>query len=218
MPAAAAAPLELGMVVAERRFKLRPNRRKALAVTIRVGRPSRPDRAPAREPWWCPVVILGVGDEGVRRIYGEDSLQALILALTYATRRVMGWAEKLRATMDWIDEDRDPVFLHARTQSHESAAIDHLIRGIVRAVAALESGRDLTAKQAGTAAKLLRSCVRETGFENVPWLDAPKPELPLRPPLSLPPKVSRRLRAGPAAGLPGSRRGPLKSRLAKPHK
>ena len=72
-------PIEIGPVVAERKLTFqRDDLQKS--VTLVVGQPVRPDRADALDPWWCPIQLRGL-DDRVHSIAGEDSLQALVLAL-----------------------------------------------------------------------------------------------------------------------------------------
>lgn len=64
----------LGKVVASRRFKLRGKPRKK--VELRIGTPRNFDGDA-----YCPVQLVGVGDERIKPVYGVDRLQALSLAM-----------------------------------------------------------------------------------------------------------------------------------------
>jgi len=78
-------PSELGDVVAERELKLRRKGHRASLVRVRFGRPIKDPNSDRQEPWWCPMLITGLGKPRMTSIAGEDSLQALILALEFVS-------------------------------------------------------------------------------------------------------------------------------------
>jgi hypothetical protein len=63
-----------GPVFATRRLALSGK----YTVTAKIGKPRKSKREPC---YYCPYQIKGIGAEKIRRAYGEDSMQALILAL-----------------------------------------------------------------------------------------------------------------------------------------
>ena len=67
----------LGDVVAERVLQATKNG-KSLVATVRLGRPVKSVDAP---DYRCPYQVAGIGDDVVRSASGEDSMQALALAI-----------------------------------------------------------------------------------------------------------------------------------------
>ena len=68
--------VELGPVLAERRYALKPDG----IVTVRIGQPFVPTDHPAES--WCPYQIDGLGSDKVRPAIGIDHFQSLWLAMT----------------------------------------------------------------------------------------------------------------------------------------
>jgi hypothetical protein len=79
-------PTELGDIVAERELMLRRKGHRARIVRVRFGRPTRGSNSDLQDPWLCPILITGFGKARMTSIAGEDSLQALILALEFVVR------------------------------------------------------------------------------------------------------------------------------------
>src|SRR5689334_9449060 len=95
-------PHSLDEVIAERICDLRRGGRRVGRVTVSLGRPVRaPDPAPT-DPWWCTVRIAGAGIDLERPIAGDDSLQALLLALEFAADILPEEAGTLGAQLDWL--------------------------------------------------------------------------------------------------------------------
>ena len=69
--------IPIGEVIAERVLEATKNGESYVA-TVRLGRPLRLEGAP---DYRCPYQVLGIGDDVVRSASGEDSMQALELAL-----------------------------------------------------------------------------------------------------------------------------------------
>jgi Domain of unknown function (DUF6968) len=69
--------IPLGEVIAERVLQATKNR-KSFVATVRLGRPVKSMDAPDHR---CPYQITGIGDDVVRSASGEDSMQALVLAI-----------------------------------------------------------------------------------------------------------------------------------------
>ena len=69
--------IPLGDVIAERVLQATKNR-KSFVATVRLGRPVKSVDAP---DYRCPYQITGIGDDVVRSASGEDSMQALVLAI-----------------------------------------------------------------------------------------------------------------------------------------
>jgi len=74
MPGDLPRAVPLGRVIATRRFRLRGDARRT--AELRIGAP-RDIKGNA----YCPVQLVGIGDEKVRPIYGVDRVLALQLAV-----------------------------------------------------------------------------------------------------------------------------------------
>lgn len=68
---------DLGDVLASRTLRYQPRAGDAVDVVVAIGIPTRDSDGRA---WICPFQITGIRDEPVRAIFGEDAMQALILA------------------------------------------------------------------------------------------------------------------------------------------
>jgi hypothetical protein len=79
----------LGRVIATRRFRLR--RGSSTTVELRIGAPREMD-----QDAYCPVQLVGLGDEKVRPIFGVDTVQALELAVRYLEPLLLQYADRLR--------------------------------------------------------------------------------------------------------------------------
>jgi hypothetical protein len=79
----------LGKVIASRRLTLKGRPR--AKAELRIGAPMQ-----LRQDAYCPVQLVGVGDERVRPIYGVDRLQALQLALRYVEPLLLRFGDRLR--------------------------------------------------------------------------------------------------------------------------
>jgi len=69
--------IPLGDVIAERVLAA-TNEGNSYVATVRLGRPVRMEDAPG---YLCPYQVSGIGDDVVRSAGGEDSMQALDLAI-----------------------------------------------------------------------------------------------------------------------------------------
>lgn len=67
----------LNEVIAERVLQATKHR-ESFVATVRLGRPVKSTDAPDHR---CPYQITGIGDDVVRSASGEDSIQALVLAI-----------------------------------------------------------------------------------------------------------------------------------------
>jgi hypothetical protein len=79
----------LGRVIATRRFRLR--RQPDATVELRIGTPREME-----QDAYCPVQLVGVGDEKVRPIFGADTVQALQLAVRYLEPLLIQYGDRLR--------------------------------------------------------------------------------------------------------------------------
>src|SRR5215471_12017437 len=74
-------PTELGREVANRRLSFKPRGGRCRDVIVRIGQPVRGPKAISHDPWWCPFEIVGFGLPKLSAAAGQDSVQALVLAL-----------------------------------------------------------------------------------------------------------------------------------------
>jgi len=157
-------PRRLGSVIAERRLKLVRRRKLARTVFVRLGRPLRSPRPERKDPWWCPVEITGLGKRRLRSIAGEDSLQALVLALQFVTLVLPADAERAGGRIDWLDERESLVFANTRLLSMASEALENLVGGLTKAVGVLENGGTRRAAAARKIARQLRALIASGGY------------------------------------------------------
>ena len=75
-------------------------------VIVRFGQPVREPEPDEAAPWWCPVEFAGLGPGGVAgkhffTIAGNDSLQAIELAIEFAQDVLPAFAAKAGGTISW---------------------------------------------------------------------------------------------------------------------
>src|SRR5881392_2597568 len=119
-------PRRLGKAVAERRLRLVRPRRRAAIVTVRFGRPVRSPRPERGDPWWCPIQVAGLGKRQLRPIAGEDSLQALVLALEFVTHTLPMEAERAGGHLEWLGVRERLVFANTLSAGLASTALQNL--------------------------------------------------------------------------------------------
>ena len=147
-------PRALGSVVAERTLRLERPRRRASLVRVRFGRPVRAPRPERGDPWWCPVQVSGLGRRRLKKLAGEDSLQALILALEFAGRVLPVEAERAGGHLTWLDDRESLLFANTFISGLLARNLENCITGLADAVGVLENGR------AGRAGKPLARRLR----------------------------------------------------------
>jgi hypothetical protein len=142
-------PETIGDVIAERVAALKKGGRRVGRIRIRFGRPVRSPVPEAGDPWWCPVQITGAGSGTLRSIAGVDSLQALILALEFATDILPHEAARVGAQVDWLGEAERIVFARQGLSHAADNAIVALLGRLKAVAAVLDSGdkRSRTARR-----------------------------------------------------------------------
>lgn len=85
--------IRLGTVIAERALD-GPDAN----VRVRIGKPRR---VAGSAEYYCPYVISGIGTEGVRCAIGEDTTQALLLALKMIGSDLYCSEEYQSGTLTW---------------------------------------------------------------------------------------------------------------------
>ncbi len=91
------------------------------------------------EPWWCPYQITGLGERKVLATAGEDSVQALVLALNAVELTLLARAKSARGEIDWLGEREKPIFAHTFFTVAYEAAIVNLVEGLKLARELLET-------------------------------------------------------------------------------
>jgi len=153
-------PRALGKVIAERRLRLEWPRRRATGVRVRFGCPVRAPRPKGGDPWWCPVQITGLGKSRLEQISGEDSLQALILALEFTGRTLPAEADRVGARLQWLGERENLVFANTFMSGMLERNLENCITGLADAVGVLENGGSARAKP---LAQRLRALITSGG-------------------------------------------------------
>ena len=135
-------PTELGAEIAKRDLVLRLGRRKRM-VRLRIGCPVKARNGRKNDPWFCPIVIERLGPrEKVYSIAGEDSLQALVLALDFARRMLPHYAQKAGGTIEWVSKDLDVISPQRELVEHYGQALTETLNGVRNAEAGLRGTKD----------------------------------------------------------------------------
>ena len=161
-------PRRLGTIIAERRLRFAAPRRPARTVIVRFGRPVQASRPERGDPWWCPVEITGLGRRSLRPIAGEDSLQALVLALEFVTRILPVEAERIGGHLEWLGEREQLVFANTLSGGLVSSALQNCVEGIADAVDALENGRARRHHARRKVASQLKALIASGGYTSDP--------------------------------------------------
>jgi hypothetical protein len=157
-------PRVLGTVIAERILKLERPGRRAAAVRVKFGRPVRgPER---RDPWWCPVEIAGLGKRRLEKVPGEDSLQALTLAMELVCRVLHLESARAGARVEWLGERERLIFANTFALGVLDRGLQNCITGLADAVDALEKPGSKPA--ARTLARRLRALIASGGVSADP--------------------------------------------------
>jgi hypothetical protein len=90
MPRALPRNVTLGPVIATRKLRVRGKPQRP--AELRIGTPRDMKGGDA----YCPVQLVGIGDEKVRPIYGVDTVQAVQLAMRYLEALFMRFGDQLR--------------------------------------------------------------------------------------------------------------------------
>jgi hypothetical protein len=133
-------PRALGSVIAERALSFDRPRRRATVVRVKFGRPVRAPRPERGDPWWCPVQISGLGKPRLETVAGEDSLQALILALEFASRVLPDAADRAGGHLQWLGERESLIFASTLTSGLLARSLQNCVMGLADAVRVLEKG------------------------------------------------------------------------------
>ena len=92
---------QLGEVIAEREFNVHDNAGEVKSAVFRIGKPQRQ----SSHSWYCPVQIIGLGDEKVDTGVGIDSLAALLSALYIAPALIQSIATVEQKRITFLEQD-----------------------------------------------------------------------------------------------------------------
>jgi hypothetical protein len=174
-------PRRLGKAVAERRFRLVGPRRRAAIVTVRFGRPVRSPRPERGDPWWCPVEIEGLGKTRVNPIAGEDSLQALVLALEFVTQLLPLEAARAGTQIEWLGERERLVFANTLSSGLAARALQNLVDGLAAVVNLLEDGHSRGSAASKKLVPQLKTLIASGGYTSDPRCLPQPPDTALQP-------------------------------------
>jgi hypothetical protein len=191
-------PRTLGTVIAERRLRVERPKRRATVVRVRFGAPVRAPRPKRGDPWWCPVQISGLRKRRLERIPGEDSLQALILALEFTSRILPAEAERVGAHLQWLGDRENLVFANTLISGMLERNLENCIAGLADAVGVLENGS--SERVAKPLAQRLRALIASGGHTSDPRRIPPS-NRPLERPGAKPLRLSKRAGAGRSTPL-----------------
>ena len=161
-------PRRLGKAIAERRLRLVRPRRRAAIVTVRFGRPVRSPRPERGDPWWCPVEIEGLGKRRLNPIAGEDSLQALVLALEFVTQLLPLEAERAGAQIEWLGERERLVFANTLSSGLAARALQNMVDGLAAVVNLLEDGHSRGSATSKKLVPQLKTLIASGGYTSDP--------------------------------------------------
>jgi hypothetical protein len=114
------------------------------------------------------VEVIGLGKSTLRPIAGEDSVQALVLALEFVTNVLPVEAQRARGQLEWLGERERLVFANTLSVGLASKALQNLVEGLACAVDVLQNGtgrRPVAAKQ---LARRLRALIASGGSHPIP--------------------------------------------------
>ena len=191
-------PRALGKVIAERTLRLERPRRRATVVRVRFGCPVRAPRPKRGDPFWCPMQITGLGKRRLEKIPGEDSLQALILALEFTSRTLPAEAGRVGAHLQWLGERENMVFANTFMSGMLERNLENCILGLADAVGVLENGGSGRAAEA--LAQRLRALISSGGHTADPRRIPPS-NRPLERPGMNPRRPGNRASAGRSTPL-----------------
>jgi uncharacterized protein DUF6968 len=100
------------------------------------------------------VEISGLGRRRLEKVAGEDSLQALILALEFVSRVLPVEADRAGGHLQWLGDRESLIFTNTFISGLLARSLENCITGLADAVGVLENGR------AGRAGKPLARRLR----------------------------------------------------------
>lgn len=160
-------PDRLGEPIAERRLKLHRRGVRPKGVRVRFGKPVRAPKPERGDPWWCPVEITGLKARSFTAVAGEDSLQALVLALKFVTQVLPVEAKRMRGRVEWLGEHERPVFADTFMLRAYEKAVSNLKGGLRLAVPLVKQSTASPAKRSRVKERLDRLLVT-SGFQRMP--------------------------------------------------
>jgi Domain of unknown function (DUF6968) len=161
-------PRSVGRVIAERRLRFVQSRRSVRIVSVRFGRPVQSRKPERGDPWWCPVEVVGLGKRSLRAIAGEDSVQALVLALEFVTNVLPVEAQRAGGHLEWLGERERLVFANTFSLGLAGRALQNLVDGLASAISVLENGARRGPVSERQLAHRLRALIVSGGYTSDP--------------------------------------------------
>lgn len=155
-------PSSLGTEMASRRLRFRPRAGRGREVVVRIGQPVRSPKPEPGDPWLCPYEIVGLGRHQLSTAAGEDSVQAMVLALRGIELTLQSRAKRAGGTIDWLGEDERPIFAHTLFMTIYEAALANLVEGLRVACELIE--RPGGSRRFEIEADRLRKLTEQRGF------------------------------------------------------
>jgi hypothetical protein len=103
-----------------------------------MGQPVRSPSPSRGDPWWCPFEVVGLGRPQLSAAAGQDSVQALVLALRGIEATLQSRAKRARGTIEWLGETERPIFAHTFLTSIYESALANLVDGLKLACELIE--------------------------------------------------------------------------------
>ena len=104
-------PKRMGRVVTTRVLTFAAPGRRSRSVVVRVGLPVRKPKPVARDPWWTPLAVRGLGAHSLTTyIAGVDATQSLVLALGFLEEILPVQARRAGGSLKWVGK-RSPLIL-----------------------------------------------------------------------------------------------------------
>jgi hypothetical protein len=160
-------PKSIGDPIAERRLTLHRRGVRPKGVRVRFGKPVRAPGAKRGDPWWCPVEISGFEKRELTAVAGEDSLQALVLALKLVTRTLPAEAKRMRGRVEWLGEHERPVFPDTFMLRAYERAVSNLVSGLKLALPLVKQSAVRPATRRRVQERLTR-LLETSGFQRMP--------------------------------------------------
>ena len=194
-------PRALGRVIAQRTLRFERRHRRPRSVSVVFGCPLRAPRPLRGDPWWCPVEVVGLGKRRLETIAGEDSLQALILAVEFVRRVLPMEAERAGGRLQSFGDHEDLVFANTVLLGLAERGLQNCIKGLAEAVAVLENNGARDRGAAKTLAGRFRALIASGGYTADPRRAPPPSNRPFERAGTNPRRPSKRASAGRSTPL-----------------
>jgi hypothetical protein len=153
-------PKTLGPIVCERQLILHAAK-KRYTVRVSIGRPRRAPKAGVGDPWWCPIEIAARRRRTLTCIAGEDSLQAVVLALRIAETKLTLLSREHCDKLSCFGESPTSLFGSPTLMWHVEDSLNRLVAGLKEARSAIDElmrteSKPVTGRRAASMRHVLR--------------------------------------------------------------